>query len=101
MAKRVLTGDVLDETVTLTLAEFSAVCRVREQQIVEFVEEGILEADIQRPRIWYLQATQLRRAHRAIRLQRDLDINVAGVALVLDLLDQIEELRARLDVSRL
>lgn len=104
MAERtpgVLIGDLLDETVTLTLAEFSVACRVREQRIIELVEEGILEPDVAPPRIWYFRATQLRRAYRAIRLQRDLDINVAGVALILDLLDEIEELRARLDIPRL
>ena len=31
-----------------------------------------------------------------MRLQRDLGINLAGVALVMDLLDEIEELRGRL-----
>jgi chaperone modulatory protein CbpM len=31
-----------------------------------------------------------------MHLQRDLDINVAGAALVLDLLDELESLRARL-----
>jgi chaperone modulatory protein CbpM len=34
-----------------------------------------------------------------MRLQRDLDINLAGVALALDLMDEIESLRAA--VSRL
>ena len=92
---RVLTGFLMDETVSLTLDEFSYACRVREQQIVELVQEGIIEPEIQQ-RDWYFPATQLRRARRAMRLRQDLDINLAGVALVLDLLDELEELRARL-----
>jgi chaperone modulatory protein CbpM len=32
----------------------------------------------------------------ALRLQRDLDIDLAGAALALELLDEIESLRARL-----
>jgi len=32
----------------------------------------------------------------AFRLQHDLGINLAGVALVLDLLEEIEQLRSRL-----
>ncbi len=91
---RVLTGYLLDETVTLTLAEISGACRVREERIIELVEEGIIEPEIQQ-RDWCFPATQLRRAHRAIRLQHDLEINLAGVAMVLDLLDELEELRAR------
>lgn len=91
----VLTGYLLDETVTLTLAELSGVCRVREQQIIDLVEEGVIEPAVWQ-RDWIFPATELRRARRAIRLQRDLDINPAGVALVLDLLEEVEELRARL-----
>lgn len=92
---RVLTGYVLDETVTLTLTELSGACCVREEQIVELVEEGIVEPDIRQDE-WSFPSTQLRRAGRAVRLQRDLEINAAGAALVLDLLEEIEELRARL-----
>lgn len=92
---RILSGSLLDETVTLTLTEISFACRVREEQIVALVEEGIIEPALEQ-RDWYFRATELRRAHKAIRLQRDLDINLAGVALVLDLLDELEELRARL-----
>lgn len=89
-----LSGYLLDETVTLTLAEFSGACRVRSERIVDLVEEGVIEPDVRHSH-WYFQATELRRARRAIRLQRDLGINLAGVALVLDLLDEIEGLRAR------
>jgi chaperone modulatory protein CbpM len=38
----------------------------------------------------------LLRARAALRLVRDLEVSVAGAALVLDLLDEIETLRARL-----
>jgi chaperone modulatory protein CbpM len=37
----------------------------------------------------------LQRAKTAVHLQRDLDVNLAGVALVLDLLEEMEELRER------
>lgn len=92
---RVLTGYVLDESVTLTLTELSGACRVREEQIIELVDEGVIEPEVQQ-REWIFPSTELRRAGRAVRLQRDLEINAAGVALVLDLLEEIEELRARL-----
>jgi chaperone modulatory protein CbpM len=40
----------------------------------------------------------MRRATVALRLQRDLGINYAGAALVLQLLDDIEALRARIRI---
>jgi len=38
----------------------------------------------------------LQRARTALRLTHDLELNAPGAALVLDLLDQIDTLRARL-----
>jgi len=97
MERRILSGHLLDETVTLTLTEISYACRVRESEIIDLVEEGIIVPAAPSEPDWNFPATELRRARRAIRLQRDLDINLSGVALVLDLLDEVEDLRARLD----
>ena len=38
----------------------------------------------------------LRRVRAALRLTRDMELNAAATALVLDLLDEIEALRSRL-----
>jgi len=48
------------------------------------------------PERWRFPGMQLRRARVAVRLQRDLGVNTAGAALALQLLDEIEALRARL-----
>jgi chaperone modulatory protein CbpM len=39
----------------------------------------------------------MRRATVSLRLQRDLGVNLAGVALALQLLDEVEALRARIN----
>jgi chaperone modulatory protein CbpM len=92
----VINGFVLDETTTLTLDELSCACSVRIERIVELVEEGILDPVGDELGEWCFPGSSLGRARVAMHLQRDLDINVAGVALVLDLLDELESLRARL-----
>ena len=46
---------------------------------------------------WRFTGEQMRRARMAARLQGDLGINLAGVAVALQLLDEIEELRERLE----
>jgi chaperone modulatory protein CbpM len=38
----------------------------------------------------------LRRARLALRLERDLEINLAGVALALELMEELEYLRRKL-----
>jgi len=42
---------------------------------------------------WRFTYTEIRRVQTAVRLQRDLRINLPGCALALDLLDELEELR--------
>jgi chaperone modulatory protein CbpM len=92
----VMNGLVLDETTTLTLEELSSACAVRVERIIELVDEGILEPMGGDLHEWCFPGPSLGRARVAMHLQRDLEINLAGVALVLDLMDELESLRARL-----
>jgi chaperone modulatory protein CbpM len=93
-----LTGVILEEQVELTLAEVSRSCAVHAQYIIELVEEGVLVPVGREQRTWRFTGGQVRRAGIALRLQRDLGVNLAGVALALELLDELNGLRAR--VSR-
>jgi chaperone modulatory protein CbpM len=101
MDEKILSGDLLDEHTELSLTEFCHACARQEQWVIELVEEGVLEPAGNDREQWRFSATSLRRAHITLRLQRDLGINVAGIALALDLLDEIQALRthlSRLDV---
>jgi chaperone modulatory protein CbpM len=86
----------------LTLAEFSHACSVQSGYIIELVDEGLITPQIMaeehEPHCWRFTGTQMRRARMALRLQSDLGINLAGVALALQLLDEIETLQMRLNV---
>ena len=92
-----LIGVILEEQTQLTLVEISRGCAVHAECIVELVEEGVLAPVGHDPRTWRFTGVQLRRASIALRLQRDLGINLAGVALALDLLDELNAVRARLN----
>jgi len=94
----VLVGLNLDEEEALTLAELSHACAMHAEWVVSLVEEGVLEPSGRGPASWRFSGASLRRARSAARLQHDLGINVAGVALVLDLIDEMETLRKRLRV---
>jgi chaperone modulatory protein CbpM len=48
--------------------------------------------------MWRFPGSSLHTAMKARRLQQDLDLNISGVALVIDLLEEIESLRKRLDM---
>ncbi len=95
-----LRGTLLDESAVLTLAELSRMCAVDERHIMAFVEEGILHVVGIRTE-WHFSGAALRRARMAVRLERDLELNLAGVALALDLLEELERLRRELKARSL
>ena len=87
---------ILEEHTHLPLSEVSQACAVRIETILELVDEGVLSPIGREPHHWRFTGTHLRRATVAIRLQRDLGVNLAGAALALQLLDELEALQARL-----
>jgi chaperone modulatory protein CbpM len=90
-----LSGEVVEESVELTLTELCQACAVSETQVLALVEEGIIEPLDRVPARWRFAGTSLRRVRLALHLQHDLGVNVAGAALALDLLDELEALRVR------
>jgi len=95
-----LTGDLLDEDVELTLAEFCRTCSLPAERVRELVEEGIIDPLGRDPARWRFRWVSVRRVRCALRLERDLGINLAGAALALDLLEELAVLRARLNRTR-
>jgi chaperone modulatory protein CbpM len=87
---------LVEEEVQFTLVELSHACGADSEQLVALVEEGVLTPVGDEPHRWRFADISLRRARAALRLARDLELNAAGVAVVLDLLDEIEALRSRL-----
>ncbi|MDH5712049.1 MAG: chaperone modulator CbpM [Gammaproteobacteria bacterium] len=101
MTQKILNGIVLDEQTELTLNDLCCACSSSAEWIIELVEEGALEPVNlkllgQQQTQWRFSVNALQRARTAMRLQRDLGINLAGIALTLDLLDEINTLEARL-----
>ena len=98
MKEDLLTGDILDEQGELSLPELCHACSMEIVQIVELVDEGILRPSGRAQPSWRFSAVSILTVKRTIRLQRDLGVNLPGVALVLDLMEEIEQLKARIEV---
>jgi len=81
-----------------SLEELSQSCQVEVAWIVELVEQGIIEPQGSNPSEWRFSSLSVVTAAKAKRFDRDLGLNPAGIALVLDLLNEIEQLHARLNV---
>lgn len=107
-------GIIPEEQSVLTLDEISSACAVQTEYIIELVAEGVItpEVDSQatqepnpeiptethEPYSWRFTGMHLRHIRIASHLQSDLGVNLAGVGLALQLLDEVETLRKRLDV---
>lgn len=87
---------IVEEELPLTLAELCQACYASEEHVITWVFEGALEPVGETPQEWRFTGQSLRRARLALSLTRDLEVNAPGVALALDLLDEIAELQARL-----
>lgn len=81
----------------MSLPELARCCRCSVEWVVELVGEGVIEpAEGSGPDQWRFDEAAVARAAAASRLASDLAVNVAGVALALDLLDEIRTLRRQL-----
>jgi chaperone modulatory protein CbpM len=88
-----LTGEIFEEYAVLSVDDLCRLCAVEHTAIVELVEEGVLDVTVADASQWRFAGTALRRARLALRLQRDLEINLPGVALALELMEQLAALR--------
>ena len=84
---------LLDDSVEFSLTEVCAACSVSEEIVIEIVAEGIVEPLGQDRAQWRFTGIALTRVQRVLRLQHDFGVNLAGAALALDLLEELERLR--------
>lgn len=90
--------EILDKSSCFTLYEVCERCGVHAEFIVELVEYGIITPRKRAaPKNWQFDAAALARLQRAQRLQRDLKLNLPGLAMSLELLDDIDRLQSRVD----
>jgi chaperone modulatory protein CbpM len=86
-------GVVLNEETRCTLADLCKLCGVNAERIHDMIEEGILAPEGPSPQEWRFTFVAIKRVQTTVRLQQDLRINLPGCALVLELLEELEELR--------
>ena len=89
-------SELITRETTCTLKQLCIACNVDPDWISELVAHGAFEPIGQERADWQFESLTIVRVAKAKRLERDLALNLAGVALVLDLLDEIDDLRAKL-----
>lgn len=91
-----LAAEPLDQREPVTLGELCERCQVSAEAVREMVLEGLIEPLEHDASRWRFTPATMLRVWRALRLQRDLELNLAGAALAVELLEELHELRRRL-----
>jgi chaperone modulatory protein CbpM len=92
----IFSGTLLEEDSEVTFAQLCEVCAVHAETVEAMVEEGLVAPIGGGVSKWRFTRSTVVRVRTALRMQRDLHVNLAGAALALDLLERIEALNARL-----
>jgi chaperone modulatory protein CbpM len=89
-----LTGNVIGDEAVLSIEELARACSTEAQWVIELVAVGLLGPQGTETSGWRFRAADLICARRVARLQRDFGATVEAAAVMIDLLDEIEQLRA-------
>lgn len=90
-----LQGELVEHSASIMQAELQRLCQVPQEFLLQLIDEGVIEPELDiegGSGVRYFSAIHIQRVKRANRLNKDLGVNVAGIALILDLLDRIESL---------
>ena len=77
-----------------TLVELRECSGLQDSFIFACIEHGVVEVGGDEPPQWLFTATARMQLQRAWRLHQDLDLQLSALPLVLDLLDELDALRA-------
>ncbi len=84
----------MSNTLVIDMQEFCQVVDLPAAFVIEIVEHGILEPQGRQPDEWLFDSAALSIARRAVKLQHELQLEWDGVALALNLLEELERVRA-------
>jgi chaperone modulatory protein CbpM len=91
----ILIGSLMEDT-WLTLEQVAAACTVEPRWLLRHIEEGLFPHAESVAGVWRFSGASLSRARRMRQLERDFDAVPELAALVADLLEELDETRARL-----
>lgn len=98
MAEKIIAGVIIEESHTLTLEEFCSATQTEQQTIIKMIEYQLIQPTGDSPEEWRFDSLSLKRGRMATSFYRDLEVNMAGIALAFELLDKIQELQHHVDL---
>ncbi|TAL58685.1 MAG: molecular chaperone [Legionella sp.] len=98
--ENLLTGVLIEETTTYTFTEVCHRYHIPKELLIEIIEIGLFPEQNITAEQMVLDQKSLMRLETAFRLHRDLEVNLPGVALALELMDEMERMRNELAILR-
>ncbi|NHC03709.1 MerR family transcriptional regulator [Acinetobacter sp. 187] len=95
-----LEAEIVDENCIFDLNHFAQACGQSPEWVLQLLEYEILPARTE-TRIHQFFADEVTRARRAYRLQRDFEASLSAVAMMLDLIDEVQHLRKQVRSSQI
>lgn len=96
MERDTITVELLDEGIEISVSELTELCDTTLAEIADMIAEGIVTPVGGEPGGWRFSGLSVVRVRTALRLEAELGLNRPGVALALELLDELAALRRRL-----
>lgn len=97
---KVVKGIIIETQTPLSLNELAQAMNIHIEIVIEMVENHLVEPSGQTPENWQFDDVCFRRVRRAVSFHQDLEINMPGIAMALDLLDKIEHLEIQLNTLK-
>lgn len=100
MSKRQVnvTTITIETNPVLSLEQLCLACNVTPDYIQELVEYAVIELETDSLEHYQFNPIHLRRVRTVTHLQQDLDVNLSGATLIVDLLDEMEQMRMQIAV---
>ncbi|GAA5000495.1 chaperone modulator CbpM [Acinetobacter puyangensis] len=89
-------SEIVDQHSSLNFIQFVQACGQDESWVFQLFEYDILSSPTNDPKHHQFLGEDLARARRAYRLQRDFDASFRAVAVMLDLIDEVQHLRKKI-----
>jgi len=95
----ILSVELVEPNATFTLREVCERGDCHAEFVIKLVNYGVIAPvdDSPEARQWQFDLQALARLRKAQRLQRDLKMNLPGLAMSLELLDEVQEMRREVD----
>ena len=96
MTKQILKGIIVEQSTPLSLGELCEAIHLQTPVVIKMVEHQLIKPEGNTPDSWRFDDICLKRAKIAASFYYDLEVNMPGIGIALDLLERIEYLEQRL-----